>query len=175
MREVNAAADLVGHLVLGAEDVGIVLSESANACHAAEFARLLVAIHRAEFGQAHGQLAITARLALVNHDVVRAVHRLEEVFLLVGHHDRLELAVGVIGIVAGDLVQLNAADVRRIDRHVAAADQLLFDERLEQPADHGALRQPENQAAADKRACCEQLQLLAEHAMVAALGLFDRL
>ena len=44
----DRVAKFVGNLLIGAEDVGIVLSESADAGHAREFARLLEAIHGAE-------------------------------------------------------------------------------------------------------------------------------
>ena len=66
-------------LVFGAEQVRVVLGEAAHAGHAAEFAGLLPAIDRAELGQAHGQVAVAARLAGENLDVMRAVHRLEQV------------------------------------------------------------------------------------------------
>ena len=45
----------VGHLLLGAEDMGVVLSKAADARHTAQLARLLIAIHGAEFRQPHRQ------------------------------------------------------------------------------------------------------------------------
>ena len=92
-----------------------------------KLARLLVAIDRAELGQPHRQIAIAARLRFVDHDVVRAVHRLEQIVLVVGHLDRRELAVGVVGIVARGLVEIDVADVRRVDRLIAAADQFVVE------------------------------------------------
>ncbi len=78
----DAAAELVRHLLVGAEEVGVVLREAADAGHAVELARLLVAIDGAELGQPHRQVAVAPRLALVDLHVVRAVHRLEQVALL---------------------------------------------------------------------------------------------
>jgi hypothetical protein len=50
---------------------------------------LLPAIHGAELGEAHGQVAVAVRLAVEDLDVVRAVHRLQHEAveqLVVGHH-----------------------------------------------------------------------------------------
>ena len=78
-----------GHLLLGAEEVGVVLGEAAHAGHAVEFAGLLPAVDRAELGEAHGQVAVGVRLRGEDLDVVRAVHRLEHEAveqLVVGPH-----------------------------------------------------------------------------------------
>ena len=78
----QAAAELVGHLVFGAEQVRVVLGEAAHAGHAVQLARLLEAIDGAELRQPHRQVAIAARPALVDHDVVRTVHRLEQILVV---------------------------------------------------------------------------------------------
>ena len=228
---------------MGAEQVGVVLGEAADPGQARQLARLLVAVDRAELGQPQRQVAIAARLRGVDLDVVRAVHRLEQVLLEVagllevadalgdahleerpGHTGRLlaigslwisgsrsgmpalpssmrwasssrlpairpsssslaaasagilsgrELRVLVVGIVAAGLVELDLADVRGVDRLVAALDQLVLDEGLEDAADDRPLGHPEDQARPDQRRDREQVQLLAEPAMVALLGLFD--
>ena len=59
--------------------MGIVLGEAANAGHATEFAGLFPAVNRAEFREAHGQVAVGVMIAREDLDVVRAVHRLEQV------------------------------------------------------------------------------------------------
>ena len=56
--EVNDLADLFLHLVLGAENVRIVLGESTNARQTVELAALLVAVDRAKLRQTHRQIAI---------------------------------------------------------------------------------------------------------------------
>ena len=66
--------DLIG----ADEQVGVVLGEAAHAGHAVEFAGLLEAIDGAELGQANRQIAVAALLGLVDLDVMRAVHRLEQ-------------------------------------------------------------------------------------------------
>ena len=142
----QAAAELVGHLLFGAEEVGIVLREAADAGHADELARLLEAVDGAELGQPHRQVAVAPRLRLVDHDVVRAVHRLEQVPLAVLEFDRRELAVAVVREMARDLVQLDAADVRRIDRFVAALAEFALDVVFQRLANDRPFRQPEDQA-----------------------------
>ena len=77
LHEFSSAAEFVLDLLGSAEGVRIVLGETADAGHAAEFARLLVAIDHAEFGETHRQIAIAARLGGVNLDVVRAIHWLQ--------------------------------------------------------------------------------------------------
>ena len=68
---------------------------------------------------------------------------------------------------------MHVADDRRVDRLIAAADQLAVEEVLQFVPHHRPLGQPEDQARADGRIDEEQFELLAQHAMVAALGLFD--
>ena len=65
------------------EQVGVVLGEAADAGHAGQLAGLLEAIDGAELGEPHRQVAVAARLRLVDLDVVRTVHRLEQVAFLV--------------------------------------------------------------------------------------------
>jgi hypothetical protein len=73
----QAPLDLRGDLVLGAEQVRIVLGEAAHAGHAVELAGLLPAVHGAELGEAHGHVAVAVRRAGEDLGVVRAVHGLE--------------------------------------------------------------------------------------------------
>ena len=67
----------------GADDVRVVLREAAHAQEAVQHARLLVAVHGAQLRPAQRQVAVGALLVLVDHEVERAVHRLEEVVRLV--------------------------------------------------------------------------------------------
>jgi hypothetical protein len=78
-----------GDLFLGAEEMGVVLREAADARHAVELAGLFPAIDGAELGEAHGQVAVAVRLRGEDLDVMRAVHRLQQEAvdeLVVGHH-----------------------------------------------------------------------------------------
>ena len=77
--QVDAAADLGAELVGGDEEVGVVLGEAADAGHAAELAALLPAVDGAELGEANRQVPVAVLAVRVDADVVRAVHRLEQV------------------------------------------------------------------------------------------------
>ena len=80
---------LLGHLLLGAEHMRVVLGEGAHAHQAVQRAGRLVAMHDAEFGHAQRQFAIGAQAVLEDLDMARAVHRLDG-------EDAL-----VLGVVAG--------------------------------------------------------------------------
>ena len=86
---------------------------------------------------------------------------------------RGELGLLVVGEVAGGLVELELADVRREDLRVALLAQLLADEVLQLLADDRAVGGPEDQALADVLVDDEELQVAAELAVVALLGLLE--
>ena len=59
----QAAHDLGRQLLLGDEQMRVVLGKAAHPGHAAQFTRLLPAIDGAELGQPDRHLAVAARLA----------------------------------------------------------------------------------------------------------------
>ena len=77
--ERQEAGQLVGQLLVGAEDVRVVLGEAPRPQQAVEDARALEAVHGPELEEAQRQLAVGALLALVDQDVHRAVHGLRVV------------------------------------------------------------------------------------------------
>ncbi len=81
----------------------------------------------------------------------------------------------VEALVAGDLPQLAAHDVRREDHIVAAADAFVAHPVFHRLADQAALGMPEDQARARDLLDGEQVELLAQHAMIARLDLFQPL
>ena len=80
------------------------------------------------------------------------------------------MAVGVIGIVARCLVQLDIAQVRRDHRQVAALNLNIAQPAFERIAQRRAVGQPERQALAHQRVDDEEIKLFAQNAMIA----FDR-
>ncbi len=68
---------LVGELILGAEDMRVVLGEAAHAHQPVHGARRLVAMHHAEFRHAQRQIAVGLQAVLEDLHVAGAVHRLE--------------------------------------------------------------------------------------------------
>ncbi len=236
---VHAAGNLVEQLVRRAEQVGVVLAEAADAGHAGQLARLLVAVDLAEFGDADGELAVAVGFGGVDADVVRAVHRPQEVAVTLGEQladdllivvahsrpwlqllfaqfltdvrigpadlineaffvaaeavclaargrrfpqvveftgdvrleDRRVLAVLVVRKMAARAVEVELGDLRRVDRLIAALEQLFENEGLEDASDDGAARLPQHEAGADQRIEEEQAEFLAELAVVAFAGL----
>jgi hypothetical protein len=67
----------LGQLILGAEDVRVVLREAAHAHQAVQRAGRLVAMHVAEFGQPDRQVAVALQAVLEDLHMAGAVHRLE--------------------------------------------------------------------------------------------------
>ena len=87
--EVEQRRDLVLELLLGAEDVAVVLREAADAHQPVQRAGPLVAVHRAELEQPQRQLAVAALPAAEDEAVHRAVHRLQVVRAVVHLHRRV--------------------------------------------------------------------------------------
>src|SRR5437868_2712342 len=86
---------------------------------------------------------------------------------------RRVLGVPVVREVAAGAVKLQAADVRGVDRKIAALDELFPNEAFEQPANNCAPGHPQDQAAAGRGADGEELELLAEDTMVALLRFLE--
>ena len=95
--------------------MGIVLGKAAHAQQAVHGAGALVAIDVAEFGVAHGQIAIALGRVLVDEDMAGAVHGLEAVVRIVQFHGRVHVP-GVVAFVAADLPEIAAHDVGSVDQ-----------------------------------------------------------
>ena len=109
---------LVHDLVFGAEDMRVVLREGAHAHHAMHRARRLVAMHDAEFGDLHRQVAIGLQAVLEDLHMAGAVHRLQrEDALVLGRGDEHVLAIGLP--MAGGLPQRAVEHLRRVDLDIA--------------------------------------------------------
>ena len=74
-------------LVLGAEDVRVVLGEGTHAHQPVQRARRLVAMARAELGHAQRQVAVRLDALPEDLDVTRAVHRLDREDPVLGFRD----------------------------------------------------------------------------------------
>ena len=171
----NGRAHFLLDLVRRAKEMGIILAKAPHASHSAEFPRLLVAIDHPELGEANRQIAVTARLGGVNLNVVRTIHRLEQILLVAFAFDGRILAVLIVRKMAGDLVELHMPDVRRENRGITALEQFLLHQVAQLGADDSALRHPKNKARTDQRRNGEQPHLFADLAMVPFAGFFLRL
>ena len=166
------AEHLVLDLLLGAEDVRVVLDEVPHAQQAVQRAARLVAVQVAGLGVAQRQLAVGAPVHGVERAVARAVHRLEGQRPVLGLCDEHVLAVLVP--VAGDLPQLPVVEQRGLDLGVAALDRHRARARDERVVDGGAGRGPERAAGAELGEV-EQPQLAAELAVVVLARLLEAL
>ena len=170
-QELAERGGLAGDLVLGAEDVGVVLGEGADPHQPVERARGLVPVARAELGHAVRQVAVAGDALAEDLDVAGAVHRLERedaaVLGLGGEHVLAELVP-----VPRVLPQRAVDQLRRLDLLVAGGGEAAADVALEDAVDGPALRVPED-AARGLLLDVEQPELAPEPAVVAALGLLE--
>ena len=170
--EIEHEINLGGHLVGAAEVVGVILGEAAHSQQAVQHAAALIAVDRTAFGIAQRQVAVRTRVALVNVQVEGAVHRLEVILLALDIHRGVHVFFVKVQVPAG-FPKLRLADVRRIDKIVVGQHVLLVPEILDQLAHHGSFGMPQNQPGADLIIDAEQVEIAAQLAMVAALGLFQ--
>ena len=75
--ELDAGVDLAGHLLLGAEDVRVVLGDVADAQKAVQRAGELVPVQGRALGVADRKVSVAAQLRAEQEHVPRAVHRLQ--------------------------------------------------------------------------------------------------
>ena len=167
--QVEYAVYLVHNLVRPAEDVGVVLRHAANAQQALDDAAALVAVHRAQLSDSHGQVPVASNVVLVVHDVEGAVHRLEVVLLAV-HLDRGVHVLAVEAQMPARLPQRRAPDVWRVDEVVAPGVVLALPEVLDQAAHPRPFRVPYDEAGPRLVVDGEEVQVPAQDAVVAAPG-----
>ena len=169
-QQVHERRHLDLNLILGAEDVGVVLDEVADPHQPVQGAGRLVAVAGAELGHAQRQVAVAAQSLVVNLDVARTVHRLDRVvavFRRSGEHVVAELFP-----VAGAFPQHAIHDLRSVDFLIAVLAQQLADVVLHLDVDAPAPVVPEHHA---RRFLLdvEQVERLADLAVVALLRLFQ--
>ena len=155
-------------LILGAEDVRVVLHEAADAHDAVQGAARLVARAVAELGKAERQVLVAPGAALEDLDRAGAVHRLhrEEPLLALGD----EHVLLVVRPVAAALPEAARHDRRRVHLLVAVLDELAAHVVLERDVDGPPARMPEDLAGI-LGVKVEEVQLHAEAPVVAALRL----
>ena len=165
------ADDLVLDLVVGAEDMGVVLGDVDDAQQAVERAGRLVAVHEPLLGEPHRQVAVAAPGRLVDLDVARAVHRLhaQRPAVLLGE----EHVLAVLVPVAGAAPDVDRVDDRRAHLAVAAILVQLAPEPGQLVPDHHPSRVPERRPRGDLGGV-EEVELAADAAVVAAAGLLQQ-
>ena len=121
----------------------------------------------------HRQIAVRPQRIFINQNVPRAIHRLQPILGVIQFH-RVEHVLRVIALVAGGLPQLLAHHVRRVNQRIPALHVLLAHPVFHLFANDPALRMPEDQPRPSQFLNRKQIQLLAEHAVIALLRLFNR-
>ena len=170
--EVEQVLDLSRRLLLGDVGVRVVLGQAAHAGQAVHDPGLLVAVDRAELEEPQRELAVGPAARAVDQVVHRAVHRLDHVVRALELHGR-EHGVGVVRQVTGGVEELVLGQVRGADVLEALLDVALADVVLHDALDHTALGVEDREAGADLVGEGEQVEVAAELAVVAALGLLD--
>ena len=170
--EFHAAHDFALNLLRRAEDVGVILGKAAHAQQTVHHAGTLVTVHRAQLAVTLRQVAIRAHGIRIDEDVAGAVHGLHAIFRVVELHGS-EHVLRVIAFMAAGLPQVHSEGVRRVDERIAAFEVLIAHPVFHLFADDAALGMPEDQSRSGQLLDAEQVKLLAQHAMVALLGLFD--
>src|SRR5665213_487101 len=171
-REPQAFRDLVGDVFLTDEQVPVVHREATHPQKSVEHARSLISIDRAELRVPNRQLPVRAQTGPIDRRVKGAIHRFDEVALPVQLHPAEEILL-VVREVSRGLEELLAREMRRVDQLVPPPDVLLSDDVLDLVAQERALRVPKDEPRPDQIVEREEIELLAEHAVVALLGLLD--
>ena len=154
--------------------MGVIDGERPNPDQPGDFARLLVAIDGPELRDPHRQIAKAGRLALKETDMVRTVHG-PQLPLLVLHLGGRIHRVPIALQVSADLVELQAGDVGGFHVLVALAALETQDELLHLVADGRPLGSQQRQAAAHHLVDQEEIEFLAQLAMVTFGRLLEHL
>ena len=141
--ELDHRVDLVLDLVLGHEDVRVVLRDVLDAQEPVQRSAALVAMQRRGLRVADRKVAVGAKLRPEEQHVAGAVHRLQRHRLLALVRTHEEHVLLVVLVVARGDVRLEVVEERRLHLEVAALSVLLPAQILERVPDHHAFRMPE--------------------------------
>lgn len=172
LQKVEGGIHLISELVETAEQVSIVLLETADTGQTTEGSRSLITVKDTEIGKAKRKLTVRTLTDTEHQAVSRAVHGLESKgIFLNGEREHVLL---VILPMSRSVPQLDVIHVGRHDLSVAALVVLALDKVHEGVIDAGSVREEE---ARSGREIVEekQLLLLSNLAMVALSGLLQEL
>jgi len=151
--------------------MGVVLRELPHAGQAVQHARLLVAVDGAQLEVPQGQVPVAADLRFVDHHVREAVHGLDPVALVL-HLGEVHGFLVVVHVARAD-PHVVPQDLRSQDNVVAPLEMLLALPVLDDGAQHRPLGVPDDESGAHLLVDLKEVQLPAELAVIAALGLLD--
>ena len=172
IEEVHDAGDFFFHLARQHEDMGVVLSEAADAEQAVEGTVEFVTMDQAEFSHAHGEITIAVDIALIDQDAAGAVHRFDGIGLFI---DGGEIhVIAVVIPVAGLFPEVTVEDQRCHDFIVIGFVMEFMPELEQVVAQDHSLGMEEREARAFFVEA-EQVELFAQFAMVAFFSFFHHL
>lgn len=160
------------HLVLGTEDVGVILLELANTGETAQGSRCLVSVQDTEIRDSQRKFSVTSLAVAEEHKVTGAVHRLKSPLPLLDI--KLEHVILVVGPVTRRLPNADIIHVGGLNLLVAALTVLGAQKGLESVEDLGTVGEKER-ASWRNLVEEEQLLLLTQLNVVALLGLLQEL
>ncbi len=129
-------------------------------------------MHRAEFGQAYGQVPVASLGRLVDQNVAGTIHRLEHIFFL-AHRQCVHMLSEEVVVPRG-FPEITLGDLWSVHELVSPSLQLLSQEFLSQGPHLGAARMPENDSWSHRILNREQVQFPSQPSMVAPARLLLR-
>ena len=172
VEEVHDAGDFFFHLARQHEDMGVVLSEAADAEQAVEGTVEFMAMDQAEFSHAHREVAVTVDIALIDQDAAWAVHRFDGVRLII---DGCKIHIVAVMIpVTGLFPEMTVEDHRRHDFIVIGFVMEFMPEFEQVVAQDHSLGMEEREARTFFMET-EQVELFTQFAVVAFFGFFHHL
>jgi len=169
LEEVQTVLDLGSDLLRSAENMSIILLESANANQTTKSARDLITVKDTEISVAEGKITVAVD-AVLEHDAMSgAVHRLEAL-RIAGFAIEQEHVILVVLIMTASFPKLQVVNVGRDDLREAANAVLFPDHVHKLVVNHGALRVEES-TARGRIEVVEEVLLTTNDTMIALLGL----
>ncbi len=169
--EIEEVRNLFVDLLPGAEDVRVILCETAHSEHPVQDSALFIAVDSPELREPNREIPVAAHRGLVDLDVPGAVHRLDDKLLVLDVENVHVCAV--IVVVPGGLPQRAAGDVWRGHELVPAVQQHLPEKIFYYQPHPRTLRMPEDQAGPCLLGDAEQIQLAPELPVIALPGFLE--
>ena len=172
--DVHHAEELIFHLVRTAEDVRIILCKATYTSQSVQLTTLLVTTYRTEFSNTQRQVTVRTRRVLVNHTVMRTVHRFQEVFFAFFRSmDRLECIFTIFCIVTWSHIQQFVTDRRTHYFLIVITCLNTTEEVLQTDTQGSTFRQPHRKSLTDCIREHEQIHFLTNLTVVTFLGFFQ--
>ena len=174
VNDIHHAKEFFLHLVGTTEQVSIILCKTAHTGQSVQFTTLFVAAYGSEFRDTQRQVLIRTWRILINHTVMRTIHRFQEIFFpFFGCMNRLERVLTILGVVSGSDIQVLVANRRTHYFLIIITGLDTAQEILQTDTQGSTFRQPHGKSLAHHIGKHEQIHFLTYLTMVAFLGFFQ--